>query len=140
MSNDSQDFERFMKRREDAARAFVNGDVVSLNRISARTSPVSFFGPKGGHEQGAEQVSAAYQRDAARFDSGETHFEILHMHASDGIGYWVGFQKATARLKGSADAVPFDLRVTEVFRREDGDWKLIHRHADTLAAEAGGRK
>jgi ketosteroid isomerase-like protein len=48
---------------------------------------------------------------------------------------WVGFQLATARLDKSAKAIPFNLRVTEVFRREGGEWKLVHRHADTLVSE-----
>jgi ketosteroid isomerase-like protein len=55
------------------------------------------------------------------------------MDASDGIGYWVGFQIATAHMYGNPDPVLFNLRVTELFRREGDSWKLIHRHADPLA-------
>ena len=135
-----RDFERFMKRREQAARAFVSGNAAPLGRIVARDMPATFFGPQGGYEQGPDHVHSVYQRDAARFISGDTNFEILQMGASEGIAYWVGFQRATARLDGSPEPMPFDLRVTEVFRREGEDWKLVHRHADAMAPESGENK
>jgi ketosteroid isomerase-like protein len=37
-------------------------------------------------------------------------------------------------MKGRDDPIPMDLRVTEVFRRENGQWMLMHRHADQLSA------
>ena len=57
------------------------------------------------------------------------------MAANADIAYWVGFQQAMARLDGSTEKIPFNLRVTEVFRRKGDEWKLIHRHADSLASE-----
>ena len=135
MNDDLHDFGQFMKRREDAARAFVRGDVAPLGRIVSRGSPATFFGPQGGYEQGPDHVYSIYERDAAHFTSGDTSFEILHMAASDGIAYWVGSQQAMARLDGSAEPLPFNLRVTEVFRREGDEWKLVHRHADSIAPE-----
>jgi hypothetical protein len=135
MSSDLYDFQQFMKRRDEAARAFVNGDAAPLGRIVTHTSPATFFGPKGGYDQGADNVYAVYDRDAAHFIMGNSNFEILHMAASNGIAYWVGFQRATAHLHGSTETIPFNLRVTEIFRREGNEWKLIHRHADTLIPE-----
>jgi SnoaL-like domain len=136
MNDDLHEFEQFMKRREDAARAFVRGDVAPLGRIVARLSPVTFFGPQGGYEQGPDHVYSIYERDATHFTSCDTSFEILHMAASDGIAYWVAFQRAMVRLDGSTEPIPFNLRVTEVFRREGNEWKLVHRHADPLASES----
>jgi ketosteroid isomerase-like protein len=136
MNNDQRDFEQFMKQRSEVARAYINGDAVPLGEIVARHSPATFFKPSGGSLQGAEAVWSQYERDATYFESGgEGQLEILHMAASDGLAYWVGFQRATAHLRGRPEGVPFNLRVTELFRREGGSWKLIHRHADPLLSE-----
>ncbi len=137
MKNDSHDFEQFMKQRQKASDAFVNGDGGPIGRIVSRVSPSTFFGPQGGYEQGAEQVAATHERGAAQFESTEKNaFEILQMAASDGIGYCVGIQRATAQVRGKKEPVQFNLRVTEVFRREGGEWKLVHRHADPLASKS----
>lgn len=137
MSDDRNHFEQFMKRRETAARAYVNGDSQPLDALSAKSGAATFFGPRGGHTNGAEQVWSRYESDAKAFQKGgETHFEILHLQASDGLAYWVGFQHAQARMQGREQAIPMKLRVTELFRREGDDWKLIHRHADDKAEPA----
>ena len=134
MADDLRDFQEFMQQRERAAGAYVSGDGAPLDALVAHTGSATFFAPRGGTEQGAEQVAAVYARDVAAFEPGsETHFEILHMHASDGLAYWVGIQHASARMRGQAEPVPFRLRITELFRREAGGWKMIHRHADPLA-------
>jgi ketosteroid isomerase-like protein len=136
MSDDLHDFKQFMQRRDDAARAYVSGDATPLRSIAAHNNPATFFAPMGGYVQGADAVLSRYERDAEAFERGSaSHFEILHMAASDGIAYWTGFQRADARMRGHAEAVQFNLRVTEVFRREGGAWKLIHRHADALVSE-----
>jgi ketosteroid isomerase-like protein len=135
MDNNLEHFKQFMKQREDAARAYVCGDPAPVADIVTRVSPATFFGPRGGCDQGADDVLLSFNQGAAMFGTGsETHFEILHMAASDNIAYWVGFQRATAQLRGSMDILPMNIRVTEIFRREDNEWKLIHRHADLLAS------
>ena len=53
MNNDLHDFEQFMKWREDAARAYVNGDAEPVSHISTQISPATFFHPNGDYEQGA---------------------------------------------------------------------------------------
>jgi ketosteroid isomerase-like protein len=136
MTKDQSDFEAFMQQRRAAAQAYVTGDPAPLTELTAKTSDATFFGPGGGHTHGAREVNERYVRDAKAFAGGsETDFEVLHMGASQGIGYWIGHQRARAKMQGKDQPIPMKLRVTEIFRREADGWKLIHRHADMLATE-----
>lgn len=132
-----ESFKQFMKQREDAARAYVNGNPALVASIATHVSPATFFGPRGDFRQGADEVLLTFNQDAAMFGNGnDTNFEILDMAASDSIAYWVGFQRATVQMHGSKEMIKMNLRVTEIFRRENNEWKLIHRHADPLVSKS----
>jgi len=128
-------FQDFMTDRLAASTAFVNGDIDPLLKISTQSSPATIFGPKGDAIQGADQVNEVNAQGAAMFRSGaENTFEVMHADSDDRLAYWVGIQHSVVHMRGQDDPIPMDLRVTEVFRREEGGWKLVHRHADGLAS------
>ena len=139
-SEEQKDFEQFMRQRADAAQSYVNGDAAPVLALLTRNSASTFFGPGGGHTDGADAVAATHEQGAKSFQpGGDNALEFLQVFASDGVGYWVGIQRAHARLPGKPEAVPMDLRVTEIFRREDGAWRLVHRHADMLVEKSQKR-
>src|SRR6516164_348316 len=70
MNNDIPVFDQFMKDRELAAQAFVNGATGPLRDIATETSPATFFGPDGDYVDGADRVFSRYERDAGLFESG----------------------------------------------------------------------
>ena len=130
---DQDDFTAFLEQRRQVAQAYVNGDAGPLGEIATQANPASFFPPRGGREQGAGHVTAVNARGARSMEAGgETTLEILHSQASGDLAYWTGLQHATVRFAGQEEPAEMSLRVTEIFRREDGDWKMIHRHADFL--------
>ena len=132
----TEDFATFMKRRVKIAQSYVNGDAAPLDGVLAAQSPATFFGPGGGAVTGADVVKSSYDRDALSFAAGgETDLEVLHMGGEGDVGYWVGFQNAKARLKGRPEPVAMRLRVTEIFRKANGAWRMVHRHADMLNEE-----
>lgn len=138
MNDERDDFERFLQARHRAGEAYVSGDFAPLGALVARGVPASFFGPDGGRVQGAAPVRERYERDAGNFRAGSTStFEVLQHGASGDVGYQVALQRATAHLAGRAEPVPMVLRVTEIFRREGGQWKLVHRHADAFKEQVG---
>ncbi|HEX3912754.1 MAG TPA: NAD(P)H-dependent oxidoreductase [Steroidobacteraceae bacterium] len=129
-----EDFSQFMKQRENVAAAHVSGNAKPLDAIVPRTGEASFFPPNGGSVHGAEEVLSRYDQDAKSFaPGGSSSFDVLQSGADGDIGYWTGFQRADARLGDGYKKVQMKLRVTELFRFQEGGWKLIHRHADDSA-------
>jgi NAD(P)H-dependent FMN reductase/ketosteroid isomerase-like protein len=131
-----QSFGDFLRDREEASGAYINGDPDPLLALSTTTDPATFFPPSGDRIVGADAVNAANRKGAQAFDQGSKgRFEILASGAGNGFGWWTGVQHADARMTGKDEPVPMRLRTTEIFRNEGGEWKLIHRHADFIDRE-----
>ena len=127
------DFGTFMELREAAAQEYEAGDIESFRRIATQHPPATLFGPDGATRLGPDRVLEAWEHALVPFGpDGATHFEVLQSAASDGLAYWVGLQHSSLPLADSNTPRQVVLRVTELFRKEKGEWKLIHRHADEL--------
>ena len=107
-----------------------------LDELLTDTGPATFFAPDGEQVVGAGAVSGANTKGAKAFKEGSVgHFEIMQSGSAGGLGFWTGTQHATMAIKGKDEPVPMQLRTTEVFRLEQGRWKLVHRHADMKPAD-----
>ena len=74
-------------------------------------------------------MSQTFHWLAGRFsDLRDYQFELVAAGASGNLAYTVGFEHKTV----VADDAPrtYTLRVTHVYRREDGQWRIVHRHGD----------
>jgi NAD(P)H-dependent FMN reductase/ketosteroid isomerase-like protein len=130
----SHGFDEFLGKRDEIARDYVNGEPASLDNIVARHDPATFFSPAGKVEQGASRVASSYKKGAKAFSKpGKSKLEILQSGASGNLAFWTGLQHAEVRQASNGKKIPMILRITEVFRYEDGGWKLAHRHADMEA-------
>ena len=128
------DFDAFMQQREKAARAYVSGDATPLDRMVPRAGKASFFPPNGGSVEGAKRVAARYDRDAKAFAvGGQSKFDVLQSGSAGDLAFWTGFQRARVKLGGKS--MQMKLRITEVFRFQEGAWKMVHRHADPGAGD-----
>ncbi len=128
----AESFEDFMRRREAASNDYIAGDAAALQAMLTEVDPATFMPPSGAVVTGASPVEQAQVGGAAAFGPGSTgHFEVLSSGASGDLAFWTGRQVASMDVQGQANPVAMVLRTTEVFRREQGEWKLVHRHADT---------
>lgn len=126
-------FNTFLAARERASTAFVEGDPGPLLAVSVDTDPATIYPPNGAVVVGAIAVNTGNAAGAETFAPGaENRFDILHAGSDGDLGYWTGVQRSTVVLKDKPEPVTMNLRITELFRRVDGEWRLFHRHADTL--------
>lgn len=126
-----QSFEKFFAERQRAAAAYVNGDGAAVDALIPHDGEASFHSPGGDSVSGAAKVARRYSEDAKIFEpNSESRFEVLQMEAGDELAFWTGFQVASVRMKGKGEPIEMRIRVTEVFSKTDGAWRMIHRHAD----------
>lgn len=124
-------FDAFFHIRQNAASSYGNGDGKPLDAIVAHTGDATFHSPGGDTVSGAAEVAARYAKDAASFEpGGQSRFQVLQKYSDGNMAFWTGFQIAQVRLKGKPEPMEMRIRITEVFRRQDGHWKMVHRHAD----------
>lgn len=50
------------------------------------------------------------------------------------MAYTVGYEYFNGSIDGRP-VEPIDVRVTHVYRREEGEWKIVHRHGDNPSPE-----
>jgi len=132
-----RDFQSFLVQRTAAAEAYVNGDPQPVDKLVPSSGEATFFSPMGESVSGAASVGERYRRDAGTFRSGgESRLDFLQKGSSGDLGFWTGYQIARVRMGERQEPIEMRIRVTEVFRRMDGEWKMIHRHADMAKQEA----
>ena len=79
---------------------------------------------------GSQEVTQAFHWLATRFSNlTDYRFELVAAGASGDLAYTVGYEHITFSMDGGP-VQPTTLRVTHLYRREDGEWKTVHRHAD----------
>jgi ketosteroid isomerase-like protein len=61
-------------------------------------------------------------------------FERLAQQVTPELAYIVEIERTRGKVQGSDKISILDLRVTSVFRPEDGTWKVVHRHADPITS------
>jgi ketosteroid isomerase-like protein len=127
----------FLRGFEEATRRFMNGDATLWKQYVSRRDDVIIMGAWGDHEQGWPAVSARYDWACARFqESGATlEVEYLAVVRSGELASTTSIERAVVLLTGQDEPAAMALRVTHVFRQEEGAWKLILRHADPLVSK-----
>ena len=119
-----------LPRQRDAEMAIINGDAAPRKALWSHENPVTILGAAK-NVSGWQDVESTFDWLASNFANGSAYdLDIIAAGVSGNLGYITGNEHTTMSVGGRAPA-PLTLRVTLIFRREDGEWKEVHRHADT---------
>jgi ketosteroid isomerase-like protein len=129
--SDRDDFLTWAKTRlKDAEIALHNGDAAPRRAIWSRNDPVTVLGAWKS-STGQKEVSDLFGQLEASFSNCTSYsHEIIAADVIGDMAYTVGYEHTQASVDGEQRT--YSLRATQVFRREDGEWKVAHRHADTV--------
>ena len=127
------DFDDVVEHYHLALGEFVKGNPEPVNMMFSHREDVTLANPLGPTVRGWEQVAAAGERAASQVREGEiVGFDIGSKYVTPELAYIVEVERFKAKVGGRQEVAPFALRVTTIFRPEDGTWKVVHRLADPI--------
>ena len=127
----SDDFDEAVREARAALEMIVRGDAEGYKSLLSESEEVTLANPFGGIAHGRDEVIETLGRAASNFRDGHTTgFETIETLVTPDLAYTLEIERFAAKVGGSSDLSDIALRVSCMYRLEDGVWKLLHRHAD----------
>jgi len=111
-----------------ALNSMVNGNPGPLMEIWAHDSSVSTMHPVGGRQVGWDDVRKTWEQVAQVSSDGKVELQDQVIHVAGDVAYEIGIEQARFKVGGTPAAGK--VRVTNIYHREAGGWKIIHHHTD----------
>src|SRR5918994_1699187 len=112
---------------------FLRGNPQPVKDLFSRREDVTLANPYGPPVRGFDEVAKAIEHAASlRSDGTFLGSEIVAKYVTAELAYVVQIERAKAKIGASEDIAPIATRATMIFRPEEGTWKMVHRHADSI--------
>ena len=127
------DLDEVVEQYHLAAREFIKGNPEPYKMVFSHREDVSVANSFGPVSCGWKQVAATMERAASLYRDGEfTGFETVVKYVTAELAFIVEVERFKVRIAGREEVAPVALRTTSILRPEDGIWKVMHRHADSI--------
>jgi ketosteroid isomerase-like protein len=128
-----EDLDQMIEQCRLALGEFIKGDPEPMKEMFSHRGDVSLANPLGPPARGWGEVVETMDRAASNLEDGVMiAFDEVAKYVTPELAYTVWLERQEARVGGRRDITPFALRVTMIYRPEDGAWKVVHRHADPI--------
>lgn len=129
MSETDDFLAEMLPRFREVEDAFHGGDAGPRKQMWSHEDPVTLYGAAY-TAKGWDELAPVFDQLATEFSNfSASDVEVVAAYAKGDLAYLISIERTTASIKGRPPK-PYQLRVTTIFRREDGEWKPVHRHAD----------
>ena len=130
----AKEWTQFRKQVQEALGELVEGRSDPFKALWSHSDEVSIMGAFGGYERGWSQVGPRLDWAGGRIGATNRSVENILTVVGDEFACTVDLERMERTVDGQTTLRV--LRCTQVYRREDDDWKVIHRHADEVAETA----
>ncbi len=133
--SDRDDFMAWLESHlKPAEIALHNGDAAPRRAVWSRRDPVTLFGAVRS-ASGPQEIDDLFAELATKFsDYRASSMEIVAADVVGDFAYTAAYEHTETSVDGEART--YTLRVTQIYRREDGEWKVAHRHGDTVTSRS----
>ena len=112
---------------------FLRGNPEPVKDLFSHTEDVTLANPYGPPVRGWDEVAKTIEHAASLRSDGEfVEWQILVKYVTAELAYVVQIERAEAKIGAREDITPIAVRATMNFRPEEGEWKIVHRHADPI--------
>lgn len=118
------------ERVRDAVAAVLSGRAEPMKALWSHRDDATIFDPWGGYGRGWDELSEHWDWVAQRIESGSATYEAISAVATPRLAYTTGIATVRAHFRGADKPTEWTNCVTHIFRLEDGEWRLMHRHSN----------
>ena len=132
-------FDQAIEASHRALDEIARGNPDAFFELYSRQDDATLANLYGPPARGWTQIEQAGRRAASNYRDGRAiEFENFAKRVTAELGYILEIERFETKVAGSDEVTPVALRVTSVFRPEDGTWELVHRHADPITTSRPG--
>ena len=134
-----ESFNQAIEASHRALDEIARGNPDGFFELYSRRDDATLANPYGPPTRGWSEIEEVGRRAASNYrDGGAIEFENFAKYETSDLGYILEIERFQTKVAGAEEVTPVSLRVTSVFRLEEGTWKLLHRHADPITTSRPG--
>jgi ketosteroid isomerase-like protein len=127
------DVDELIEQYYRAQGEFLRGNPEPVKDIFSHTEEVTLADPYGPPVGGFDEVAKVVEHAASLRRDGEfLEWQIVAKYVTAELAYVVQIERAEAKIGAREEITPLAVRATMIFRPEEGEWKIVHRHADPI--------